>query len=191
MSDFTTALSTLKSTEPTGDVRGAEKVVRQNSTALDLLAKDEDRDARDRLRQRRKAQEDEVRRSYREAHEAVRNMLRDRLHLEKAQRKAGVKEHEYEREEGRNEHFAEHQQDLAEHQQGQAFHAIEHIFEYAEDRLVDESQKQRQTATRVRLQAVQEAVETLRTQAREDTHAARTSKQGAAMSESINLLEEP
>merc|ERR1711904_66761 len=138
-------------------------------------------DARQRLRQARNAQQDEVRRGYREAREATRNLLRDRNSLMNAQRHAGEKENVYEREEDRNEHFAEGNQDRAEDQHERALGAIESIFERAEDYLEDEGQKDRQSALHARGHAIQTAYDTVRKAAQEE----------AALPATIDLMEEP
>merc|ERR1719428_522498 len=107
------------------------------------------------------------------------NLLRDRKGLMKAQRRAGEKESVYEKEEGMNEHVAERSQGTAESLFEQAEGSIEHVFERAEDLLLDQGQRDRETANNARHQAVQEAVATLRT--------ARTSKKDAAVSDAIEL----
>lgn len=180
--DFSQALSTLKGSSAQGQ-EGAEKAARQKSKNLANLEKEEQRDARERLHAKRNAQKDEVRQSYRQAHEASMNLLRDRKGLMKAQRRAGEKESVYEKEEGMNEHVAERSQGTAESLFEQAEGSIEHVFERAEDLLLDQGQRDRENANNARHQAVQEAVATLRT--------ARTSKKDAAVSDAIELMEEP
>merc|ERR550514_1926207 len=98
-----------------------------------------------------------------------------------AQRHAGEKENVYEREEDRNEHFAEGNQDRAEDQHERALGAIESIFERAEDYLEDEGQKDRQSALHARGHAIRTAYETVRKAAQEE----------AALPATIDLMEEP
>lgn len=185
MGDFTEALSTLNKASPTENWEGAEKDARQKSENLRKLEEDEQKDASERLRTKRNAQKDEVRRSYQGAHEAVRNLLKDRNRLENAQRHAGESERVYEREEHMNEHFAEHNQDEAEHQREQAEGAIQHIFGRAEDKLMDQSKKELEAASRARTQAVQQAVASLR-------QAAKAAKaQKASVQDAIDLIEQP
>merc|ERR1719409_402444 len=102
MNDFSTALSTLKSAPPTANFTALERSARQKSQNLDKLEEAQQRNAKEKLRSKRNAQKDEVRRSYRETRQAVRNLLNDRKNLMDAQRRAGQSENTYEREDDRN-----------------------------------------------------------------------------------------
>merc|ERR1712224_1197930 len=77
----------------------------------------------------------ELRRSYHRAHEAASNMLRDGNRLEAAQRRSGEKESVYEKQQLRNEMFAERSRDTAQAHQERARDAVEDIYEHAQDAL--------------------------------------------------------
>lgn len=181
--DFGKSLSLLEHAAPTGHWKDNEKAARQKSEELDKLDHEEEKDARERLRSQRKSAEDKVRQSYRTAHQAAKHLLKDRNRLMHAQRRAGEKEHVYEKEEGMNERFAEHSQDEAEYHNDKARMAIEHVFEEAEDYLIERSRRYRDEATDKRHQAVQGAVKTLREEVMKDA-----SKELFADSDSSSML---
>lgn len=169
MQDFVISLSALRNlkTSNSSIMKDAANNAKQKSEHLDKLQGEEEKDARERLRKHRNAQRDEVRRSYREAHELTRKLLGDRNRLMNAQRRAGEKENMYEREEDRNENFAEHNQDRSEDQLDKAYGAIESIFDRAVDYLGDEGQKDREKALHARGHSIQTAFASATTASRQ------------------------
>jgi hypothetical protein len=167
--DFSTALYELKNSAKTGHMDNAARAARQKSNAMDEVDEKEDRAALKELKSRRHARREEVRRSCHEANDAATNLLEDRNHLENAQRRAGMSEKEYEGEEMRNERFAEHSRDYAGRTKDDSNDAIDLIFDRAEHHL-GEIRRQRHRDHRVarhqRDQAIQEAVETVREEAK-------------------------
>jgi len=165
MDDFNNALSTLKSTSPTGNWSGAEKVVMQKSNQVHKVERHETEDAKARLRNKRREQSKQVRQAYDEARGAARTLLKDRDHLENAMRHAGRSENEYETVSGELEHHAESRSEYAARNMEEASHAMEHIFERAEDRLMDREEHMHEEASQKRSQAIEGAVDALRQQA--------------------------
>lgn len=164
MKDFNKALSNLKASSPKEQGwRKAERDVREKSRQVSKIDEEEEHDARRKLHGKGKAQQDEVRQSYHAAQEAIKNLMKDRARLETAQRHAGVKEAEYEKEEMANEFFAEHSQDYAERQQEQASEAVENIMERAEDHLLQEQHRnsKREVAAQHRHEAIRGALESM------------------------------
>jgi len=158
MHDFENSVSAIKGASSESDVEHLRKVSRQKSENLNKLEEEEARVAHARLNRKRDAQREELRRSYRRAHEAASNMLRDGNRLEKAQRRSGEKESVYEKQQLRNEMFAERSRDTAQAHQERARDAVEDIYEHAQDALQSSTRKQRDTANRARRQAMESAV---------------------------------
>merc|ERR1719217_1970094 len=158
MHDFENSVSAIKGASSKSDVEHLRKVARQKSENLNKLEDEEDRVAHARLNKKRDAQRDELRRSYHRAHEAASNMLRDGNRLEAAQRRSGEKESVYEKQQLRNEMFAERSRDTAQAHQERARDAVEDIYEHAQDALRSSTSKQHDTANRARRQAMESAV---------------------------------
>jgi len=158
MHDFENSVSAIKGASSKSDVEHLRKVARQKSENLNKLEDEEDRVAHARLNKKRDAQRDELRRSYHRAHEAASNMLRDGNRLEAAQRRSGEKESVYEKQQLRNEMFAERSRDTAQAHQERARDAVEDIYEHAQDALRSSTSKQHDTANRARQQAMESAV---------------------------------
>merc|ERR1719377_24062 len=158
MHDFENSVSAIKGASSESDVEHLRKVSRQKSENLNKLEEEEARVAHARLNRKRDAQREELRRSYRRAHEAASNMLRDGNRLEKAQRRSGEKESVYEKQQLRNEMFAERSRDTAQAHQERARDAVEDIYEHAQDALQSSTSKQHDTANRARRQAMESAV---------------------------------
>jgi hypothetical protein len=166
--DFSIALVALQKSSATGKWEDAERSARQKSDNVEKAQKEEERTAKDKLQSRRQARIQEVHRSYHDAVDAARKMLKDRNRLENAEQRARESEQAREKEEMQNERYAEHLRDHAEHQKDDADDAIDQIFQRAEDHLDDiqrPSREARRTTANERHQAIQEAVETLRTEA--------------------------
>jgi len=135
MTDFNKTLFTIQDAQSSANWDDLELAAKQNKK-IDRLQDEEERDARERLHDKRKdLVSGKVRQSYREAMDAARNLLKHRQHLQDAQRSAGRSQQTYEKEEMRNEFFAEHLRDQAENQKDRADSAAEHIIENAEDHL--------------------------------------------------------
>lgn len=99
VSDYTVALTELQSADPAGGWTDAEKVARQKSDRVDEVQKNADKEAMDSLKKEGNAQKDEVSNNLHKAKAAAKVLLKDRNHLEDAERDAGRSEQEYEGEE--------------------------------------------------------------------------------------------
>jgi len=161
------SLSTLKSTDPTSNWKDAEKSARANAEKVDEVQREEEKDGRQLLHQKRHETSHQVENAWHEADHAARVMLRDRYHLQDAQRRAGTKEREYERDEEKNEEFAERTQDYASDQKDNADDAVQNFFEEAEDHLYEIQREGHRNDHHRRHQEIKDAVKNLRQARRE------------------------
>merc|ERR1712167_331508 len=104
----------MGSATATGNWSHELSTVKKQAQYLDKLDDEENEDAKKRLHSKHEQQKHEVRKSAQDAHQSAMNLLRDKDRLERAMRRAGSKEREYEGEEESNEDFAERRADVAE-----------------------------------------------------------------------------
>jgi len=158
VTDFNNALEDLKSAGANG-AKDAERAARQKAAEVDRVERQEAEDAKTRLRTERSGESNKLSHAYRKAKTASTQLLRDRSHLVRAMRHNGKSEHEYERMSDQLEHHAERQREYAERNRDSAADAIEHVFEHAEDRLMDREQQLRDDSTGMRERALDEALQ--------------------------------
>jgi len=187
------SLSTLKSTDPTGNWKDAEKSARDNAEKVDELQKEEEKDGRQMLHQKRHETSHKVENAWHEADHAARVMLQDRNRLQDAERQAGTKEAEYEGEEEKNEEFAERAQDYASDQKDNADDAVQNFFEEAEDHLYEiqrEGHRQEHKDHHQRHQEIKNAVKNLRQARREAMEATKQEEKKAREAKEVQASHE-
>jgi len=184
------SLSTLKSTDPTGNWKDAEKSARDNAEKVDELQKEEEKDGRQMLHQKRHETSHKVENAWHEADHAARVMLQDRNRLQDAERQAGTKEAEYEGEEEKNEEFAERAQDYASDQKDNADDAVQNFFEEAEDHLYEIQREGHRSDHHQRHQEIKDAVKNLRQARREAMEATKQEEKKAREAKEVKASHE-
>jgi hypothetical protein len=180
VSDFNKALKDLKSASNSSEVEKAEKAAKQKAAEVDRLERQESEDAKRRLRTQRSGESSKVSDTFSKAKTAANNLLRDRTHLERAMRRNGKSEQEYEGLSEQLEHHAERQREYAEYNKDRAADAVEHIFEHAQDHLNDREQQMHDDAAATRQQALEDATASYQRQQAKEQSAAKSSKQQSA-----------
>lgn len=184
MKDYAIALSELKGAS--GNWHDAEKAALRKSKELENLDVANEHAAKSKLRSSRHKEDKKVRESYRETMSAAKSLHRDAKLLQHARYRAHEEESKVERESQENEDLIEGSQDDAEDQRDEAADAVQQIFERAEDRLLDQTQGERQAEAHKRRKAVEEVSRTLRAEARQEK-----SRSSSQLSETIDLMEQP
>jgi hypothetical protein len=192
VTDFNNALRDLKSASNSSEVEKAEKAAKQKAAEVDRVERQEAEDAKQRLRTQRSGESSKVSETFGKAKTAANNLLRDRSHLERAMRRNGKSEREYEGLSEQLEHHAERQRDYAEDNKDRAADAVEHIFEHAQDHLNDREQELHDRASDARQQAMEEATASYRSQQAKQQSAAKSAKdqsaQASPMASALNLV---
>jgi len=188
LNEYNKALAHLRSADLNATERkDAEKAARQKSDQVDKAFRREGDNARNHLKMQRADASKKVHDAYEHTKAAAHKLKRDSKSLERAMRKNGKSEREYEGMAQDVEQHEERLSDYAEDNRDRAADAVEHIFEHAQDHLNDREEHQQERASDERENAMQEVMDSLvRQQASKQTN-----KQAAVASpvaSALNLI---
>jgi hypothetical protein len=192
LKDFHKYLEELKSASPQGKWDHELRTVKEQARYLDKLDRKENEEARKELHRVHDAEKKHAKESYRSAHHAARDLLKDKNRLERAMRHAGASEREYEGQEKKNEklgqRFAGQSEDLNDSLQDDSDDILEHASDNL-DKLLDANHKQQHAASHYRRKQIHDAVETLKYARRGKTYTVKHAHRGDADDNDANELE--
>jgi len=183
LKDFHKYLEDLKSASPQGKWDHELRTVKEQARYLDKLDRKENEEARKELHRVHDAEKKHAKESYRSAHHAARDLLKDKNRLERAMRHAGASERKYEGMEEKNEKLGQRFADQSEDLNDELEDASEEMYEHASDNfhaLQHANHKQQHAESHYRRKQIHDAVETLKYARRGKTYTVKHANRGDA-----------